>query len=337
MPNAPAAEAIESLLVIQSAFIGDAILVSSLLESWHAEHPHTQIDLLVRKGNHALYEHYPFVRQLLVWDKQQGKYRQLLRLLRRIRRTRYDLIVNPHRFASSGLLSAFGGARYAVGFEKNPLSRFFSQRFAHEITTAPDSPHEIERNHRLIAQWVPGKALPPKLYPTDANQQNIKSLTTQPFCVIAPSSVWHTKQLPFEKWAELLKAFPADYPVYCIGAPGDRELCERLAATQPNTRSLAGELSLLDSAALLSHADRLYTNDSAPLHLASAVGCPTTAFFCSTVPAFGFGPLAPDSEVIEHPGELACRPCGLHGKRECPLGHFHCGRQIDVLSARLPV
>ena len=334
MPHPPQAERIAQVLVIQPAFIGDAILASGLLETWHQAHPHTQLDLLVRKGNEQLYTEHPYLRNVLVWDKQGGKYRQLWRLLKSIRETKYDLIVNPHRFASSGLLAAFGGANYSVGFKKNPLSRWFSARYAHHISAAPNGLHEVDRNHKLIANWCANKAQP-KLYPSDTNLQHISHLSVNTFSVLAPGSVWATKQLPLEHWQDLQARFPEEYTLYCVGAPSDSAICEQIAQRRPNTFNLAGKLQLLDTAALLQHADRLYTNDSAPLHLASAVGCPTTAFFCSTVPAFGFGPLATDSEVIEHPGELACRPCGLHGKSACPEGHFKCGHSIDVTQATL--
>ena len=75
---------------------------------------------------------------------------------------------------------------------------------------------------------------------------------------------------------------------------------------------------------------RNYVNDSAPLHLASAMNAPVTAFFCSTVPWFGFGPLSDDSVIAQTDIILACKPCGLHGYRQCPLGHFRCATTIDT-------
>jgi len=81
-----------------------------------------------------------------------------------------------------------------------------------------------------------------------------------------------------------------------------------------------------------------YMNDSAPMHLASAMNAPTTAIFCSTIPAFGFGPLADDRTVIESDQKLTCRPCGIHGSKDCPEKHFDCAEKIPVKSliARLP-
>ena len=73
-----------------------------------------------------------------------------------------------------------------------------------------------------------------------------------------------------------------------------------------------------------------YVNDSAPMHLCSAMNAPTTAVFCSTVPAFGFGPLADHSRIAEIRGVLECRPCNLHGRPACPLGHFRCAHDILI-------
>src|SRR5690606_33376812 len=114
--------------------------------------------------------------------------------------------------------------------------------------------------------------------------------------------------------------------IYLLGAPSDAQLCDEIIAKSEcsNCVNLAGKLSLLQSAALMSKAERNFVNDSGPLHIASAMNAPVMAFFCSTVPDFGFGPLSDDS-VIKEVKELDCKPCGLHGFMECPKGHFKCG------------
>jgi len=120
--------------------------------------------------------------------------------------------------------------------------------------------------------------------------------------------------------------------VYLLGGPPDTAACERLAqaAGRPGLVNLSGKLSLPASAALMRGAVLNYVNDSAPLHLCSAVDAPVCAVFCSTVPRFGFGPLSTFSRIVEHPGPLACRPCGLHGHARCPLGHFRCALEIET-------
>ena len=89
---------------------------------------------------------------------------------------------------------------------------------------------------------------------------------------------------------------------------------------------------MLQSAALMEGALMNYVNDSAPMHLASAMNAPTTAIFCSTIPAFGFGPLSDNCVVIESSQKLNCRPCGIHGSKFCPEKHFNCAEKISVKS-----
>jgi heptosyltransferase-2 len=90
-----------------------------------------------------------------------------------------------------------------------------------------------------------------------------------------------------------------------------------------------GKLPLLASAELIGRCVALVTNDSAPQHLASAMGVPTVSIFGPTVPEFGFGPLAAGSRTVGHPA-LACRPCDAHGPRRCPLGHWRCMRELSA-------
>jgi heptosyltransferase-2 len=97
-----------------------------------------------------------------------------------------------------------------------------------------------------------------------------------------------------------------------------------------NLVNMAGRLSFLASAALQKGAVMNYVNDSAPMHFASSVNAPVAAIYCSTVPDFGYGPLSDTSFIIETEQTLPCRPCGLHGKKQCPLKHFNCAETITL-------
>jgi heptosyltransferase-2 len=122
--------------------------------------------------------------------------------------------------------------------------------------------------------------------------------------------------------------------VVVIGGVADRELAvEITAATDGQAIDATGRLSLLASAELIGRSAVLVTNDSAPLHLASAMNTPTLAIFGPTVPDFGFGPLAERAAVAGNTS-LDCRPCDRHGPQRCPLGHWRCMREItpDLLA-----
>ena len=318
----------KNILVIQTAFIGDAILASSVLEKLHIFFPQAKISILVRKGNESLYNEHPFLNQTLVWNKQEGKYKSLFRLLKIIRKQKFDTVINLHRFASSGFLTAFSKARYTSGYDKNPFSFLFDNKSKHKIG---DGRHEVERYNDLIESITDKTVAKPKLYPTFKQFSKIEKYVETPFICMAPSSVWITKQLPINKWIELCNSIPKAVTIYLLGGTGDKVLCEEILnkTTHSTIRILAGELSLLESCELMKHAKMNYVNDSGPLHLASSVNAPTTAFFCSTVPSYGFFPLSYNSTIIEV-SDLNCKPCGLHGYTKCPKNNFRCGNEIKL-------
>ncbi len=327
----------EKILLVQTAFIGDVILATPLVEKLHEYFPEAQIDFLLRKGNEPLLDNHPFIHEVLVWDKKTNKYPNLLRLIRTVRSRRYDLVVNLQRFFSSGLLTVLSGAKTTVGFDKNPLSALFSKSARHRIGTKEQTVHEIERNHSLILPWTDHQAAKPKIYPS--SKDFAKVILAKKYICIAPATVWFTKQLPLEKWQKMMDGVGEDTTIFLLGGPADRELCETLKSlsAHPDVQNLAGKLSILESAALMKGALMNFVNDSAPLHLTSAVNAPVTAVYCSTAPHLGFTPLSDQSFIVETTELLSCRPCGLHGRKACPKRHFKCSEiAVERLLSKLP-
>ena len=314
------------ILIIQTAFLGDVILATPLIESLSSTFPSAQIDFLLKKGNEALLDEHPKLRRVLIFDKA-NKRKSLLNLTQEIREEKYDLVLNLHRFASSGLITIFSGASETRGFSKNPFSFLYSKRFKHSINNGQ---HEVDRNLSLITDLVEKSQRRPQLYPSQADLDFVTQWKNEPYYCLAPASVWFTKQAPPAVWQYVMEKFDEEgVRFYLLGGPNDYELCEsiKLISQRNNVHNLAGKLSLMQSAALMKDAKRNFVNDSGPLHIASAGNAPVSAFFCSTTPEFGFGPLSDDSSVIEVK-DLDCRPCGLHGHKACPKGHFHCGNGL---------
>lgn len=299
-----------------------------MLEKLHHHYLDAQIDFLVRKGNESLMREHPFVHEMLVWDKKEGKYTNLFLLLKKIRNREYDAVINLQRFAASGILTALSKSKERIGFKKNPLSFMFDRVLIHSIgNRTVTGVHEVNRCLSLIEHLTDDQPQKPQLYPSDNDWEHIKQFTNERFITISPASVWFTKQTPKSVWIDFIKSIPQQ-KIYLLGGPGDVALCEEIkrASENSNLSILAGKLSLLQSAALMSFAKMNYTNDSAPMHLCSAMNAPVTAVFCSTIPEFGFGPLSDKSFVLETRENLDCRPCGLHGFNACPKGHFKCGK-----------
>jgi heptosyltransferase-2 len=322
------------ILIIQTASLGDVILATPLIEKLHHFFPKAKIDFLVKNGSEGLLRYHPYLRHLLVWDKSEKKYKNLLELLRFVREEKYDMIVNTQRFASTGILTAFSGASYTSGFRKNPFSLFFTRRVEHKISTDKNGPHEIERNLKLIEPITNTQIFKPRLYPSKHDDAKVSQYKTRQYITLSPGSLWFTKAFPEEKWIDFVRQIDSEWVIYFLGSKNEIAMIDRIIqkSEHNNSLNLAGKLSLLESAALMRDAKMNYTNDSAPMHLASAMNAPVAAVFCSTVPAFGFGPLSDISCVIETPEDLKCRPCGLHGKKSCPEKHFRCAYRIDVKS-----
>jgi heptosyltransferase-2 len=326
----------QKFLIIQTAFIGDVILATAVLEKLHRFFPDNRLDLLVRQGNEGLLNHHPFLGKVWVWEKQKRKYTSLFQVWRAIRRENYEAVINLQRFASTGFLTAFSGAAQRIGFNKNPFSFAFTHRLPHRFGTEEEAIHEVDRNLSLIGHLTDGARTGPRLYPSDADYQRVKQ--QEPYVCMAPTSVWFTKQWPAEKWIDLIDRMPARLRVFLLGGPPDQDACESIAqaSRHPRVKNMAGKLTFLESVALMEKAQWNYVNDSAPLHMASSVNAPTVAVFCSTVPRFGFFPLSDRSIVVETSEPLDCRPCGLHGKRACPEQHFRCSNiEPDLLLAPL--
>lgn len=326
------------LLLLQPAFLGDVVLSTALIEGWHAAFPDSPIQVWVRKGAEGFFEDHPFVSAVWAWDRKgRGKYARMWSMARRLKPSNPGLVVNLHRHASMALVSRWVGAPLQVGFEGVPLAGKAVQRQPHNIG---DGRHETQRNHALLAPWL-GAFDPirhrPRLHP---GERHVAAAASWPSgaVVLAPSSVWATKRWPEAHWSALVdELHRAGEQVVLMGAASDQSLLERIAnAASTAPRVMAGALDLLGSAALMAQSKVVVSNDSAPLHMAGAVGAPVVGVFCSTTPRLGFGVLPGDEasgrgcnvEVTE--ASLPCKPCGIHGKSSCPLHHFRCGAQLGV-------
>jgi heptosyltransferase-2 len=322
----------KTILIIQTAFIGDTILASHFARALKEKYPDSKIHFLLRKGNESVIWGLPTIERTWIWDKRGGKFKNLIKLIIELRQFEFDMVFNLHRHFNSGLLTAFMKSPFKAGFTQNPLSFFYTFRVNHQIPD-PRGYHEVQRNLELIPDFKienNSKIYKPELPIKQKNIEKVSSYLVDNYFVIAPASIWFTKALSEKKFHELTRALTKLGKVYFIGADSDKELCERIRGNFPNTENLCGKLNLLDSAVLMKNARRVFVNDSAPLHLASSMNARTTAIFCSTIPTFGYTPLADDSEVVDVGATLECRPCGLHGHKACPMGHFKCSEEIEI-------
>lgn len=304
-------------LVIQTAFLGDVVLTIPLLQALAAEHG--PVDVITTPGAATLIETHPSVRRVVRWNKNGNDAPGAWRLGGQLRAEGYARVYLPHRSVRSAVLAWRTGAPERIGFADAPaLARLL-------YTTAyprPTAQHESVRLLALLGDTVAGGDWRMVTTPDDdakATSWLRERGIADGFVALAPGSIWGTKRWPY--YPELAALLGRQ--VVVIGGGEDAALGAAIVAAAPDkAKSAVGELSLRESAALLKHAGLLVTNDSAPLHLATAVKTPILAIFGPTVPAFGYGPIRPGDQVAEI--TMDCRPCSLHGPQVCPLGHHKC-------------
>jgi heptosyltransferase II len=315
-------------LVIQTSFLGDMVLTTPLIAYLAEAGP---VDVLCTPAASALLANNPSVREAIVYDKRGADRGAagFVRIASKLRSRAYTAALFAQGSVRSGALGVAAGIRERVGFATSAGRAFYTVTI-----TTPDGTHHAARLLSLGTRGAsvgPRGVLRPHLYPGAAERAQVDAVLgntafNEPLIALAPGSIWATKRWPY--YADLARELTTSGRVVVVGSDADRTLAaEIVAATHGQAIDATGRLSLLGSAELIGRSAVLVSNDSAPLHLASATNTPTIAVFGPTVPEFGFGPLAERSRIAGHAG-LTCRPCDKHGPQRCPLGHWRCMREI---------
>ena len=322
-----------SILVIQTAFVGDLVLSTPLIEAARTRLGAGRVGAVVRPETANLLRNNPHVDDIVIYDKkglQKGPL-ELLRLARGLRGASFDAALIPHRSFRSALLAYLAGVPVRVGFDRSAGRMLLTDRVRYRAV------HEVERNLSLLASWeVDTDGIHPALYPDDHDRKRVDSLMreagvapTEPICGVSPGSVWATKRWLPGRFAELIHRLAETYGYRAVlfGSAEDRPLCAEIAAESGvDPLNTAGQLTLLQSAALAARCAAVVSNDTGMGHVAAAMNTPVVAVFGPTVPAFGFVPYGHGHRVVETP--LDCRPCSSHGGDRCPIGTHDCMRGI---------
>jgi len=327
------------IAIIQTAFPGDVILTGGLVRSIRKSWPELPLAIIVRPDCLDLASMMDRDITVITYDKRGSEKGTagLHHVAGQLSDGPWDMALIPHRSFRSALLARRARFKFRIGFNVG------IQQFIHtDVVTYRRGIHEIERNYDLLS-LLNGKVnrtlddgthqyssalQAPLFHLTDEGFGEAESIgAIPPFAALAPGSVWPTKRWPELHWVTLAEWLAeAGLSIVWTGGPDEQDLCQQLTATSGTGVVAAGKLSWKGTAALLKKAQVLIANDSAQVHLAGAVGCPVVALFGPTVPAFGFGPLGKGSRSIGI--TLGCRPCRLHGSRNCPEGHFRCMRDL---------
>jgi heptosyltransferase-2 len=328
----------QKVLLLQTSFLGDTVLTLPLVSEIKRRFPPAHLTMMCSPLAAELLQGHPDIDEIIADDKRGADkgLRELWHKAQRLKQNGYTLALTPHKSLRTALLLYFADIPYRVGFRQSKGWFLF-----HALARRETRQHDVERTLSILTPFG--------IKPEDCDRRLNLPLSSASRAAFAglleslsiradklliginPGSVWPTKRWSADGFAQLVRRLKGQYDcaVLLFGGPEDvaitaqiQDLCGGAAV------NLAGKISLSELPAALSACRVLVTNDSAPMHIAVARNVPTVAIFCATTPALGFYPYTANAIVVEK--ELACRPCGSHGGRRCPLGTEDCIKLVPV-------
>ncbi len=318
----------EKILVIQTAFIGDALLTLPMIEKLKEKIPDSQVDIMAIPSTAEVFKLSPFLNEIIILDKKK-KHKSIFSLLKfakELRKKNYTKIYSPHRSLRTAIIVMQLGVRNTYGFSNSSLMHVYRNIIQYRYDQ-----HEVQRNLDLIGyNHDDGWRFTPECKISFHAKNKIDGILTvngnpKNIAVVAPGSIWNTKIYPKEYLDEVINFMGEIFEkIFIIGSEIDKNYCNEIALNfDKKVNSVAGELTVEESTELLGRSKFLLTNDSAPTHMGMCAGIPVLTLYCSTVPQFGFYPYNEKSSYLSY-DDLDCKPCGIHGFERCPMKHFNC-------------
>jgi len=308
------------IAVIRFSSIGDIVLTIPTIHALRELYPAAEIHFVTKSVFGDLFSAEPSITKQHLLQKKES--------LRSFKKTligeSFDLVVDLHDNLRSQFLCRGLGSK-TVRYKKKRLRRFLYLHLKKRESVTP----VWERYRKTITNThsVPKFSF---TLPESTHIKADKITPSVPFLLLSPGSTWATKEWPMDKYRELANQLrSSNFPIVVIGGEKDREIQELFSSILgERIVPLAGELSIVESAAVVKRAAFMLTVDTGMMHIASAFGTPQAVLFGSTVEEFGFFPVSGSAEVFQL--DLPCRPCSHTGKPACPKKHHRCMNDISV-------
>ena len=293
------------ILIIHTAFIGDIVLSTPLIQKLKDLYPKSKIDYLTLPTNQSVLYNNPNLNEIILYDKK-GKDKGIkgfLKVLKILKQKKYDYAVIPHRFIKSILLAKLAKIPDIVGFDVATGSSLLDKKVHYDMKK-----HEVERLLNLVE--YEGEKIPVRIYPAKENFVKIEKMLTisgytgkkeQKLILVAPGSQRPEKMWPIEKYREIIERLKKNknYFIGITGSKSEKELPLNFEKDK-NVIDFRGEISLVEFGALISKADVVVGNDSSPIHIASGFEKPfVIGIFGPGKRSLGFFPWTEKSNVIE--------------------------------------
>ncbi|MDU1911807.1 glycosyltransferase family 9 protein [Fusobacterium sp.] len=315
------------ILIIHTAFIGDIVLSTPLIKKLKEIYPNSDITYVTTPVGASILRNNPNISEIIEYDKR-GKHKGvkgIYQLGKRLKYENFNLVITPHRYIRSSILSWMTGSPVRKGYKNAAASFLFTEKIPYDRNK-----HEVEK----LLSFVSGKEekrYEIELYP---NEQDIKKVDEmlkkykgKKLILLAPGSKWFTKKWPIEYFNEVIGQVMNRKDIITGIIGGADEMALKIVSGG-NIVDFRGKTTLLELAELIKRSELVVTNDSSPIHIASAwKNVKILAIFGPTVKELGFFPWSENSKVFQIKS-LTCRPCSLHGGDKCPQRHFKC--MLDI-------
>jgi len=316
------------ILIIQTAFVGDVILITPLIKATKTLFQESRIDVLVIPQMSEILTNNPYINEIITFDKRNDKIKNFIKTACLLRKRNYDLALLPHSSFTTVLLTYCSITKQRVGFDRWLSSLLLTNKIPFE-----HGKHRIKKNLDLLSTFSDRSfSNHTELFPQENDYQKAEQLTSsldrrRKMIAIAPGSIWLTKRWPERYYKTLTQQLVgAGFALVMIGSTDEKALCENIL---PSTHAInvAGVTSILESAAIIEQCDLMICNDSGAMHIANAVKTDVFVFFGPTVESIGYFPFRERDQVFQV--NVHCRPCGSHGGQHCPKGHHICMEEIQ--------
>ncbi|MBD3224515.1 MAG: hypothetical protein GF313_07285 [Caldithrix sp.] len=320
------------ILFVRLSSIGDILLTTPLIRQTRISFPAATIDYITKPQFYELIKFNPHLNTIHNINPH-GTPKELSRQSRALKQNEYDFVFDLHNNFRSRLLTFHLKGSKIGRMKKNKIKRallvYTKINLFHNILSIPDKYSKVAAMAGIQDDGL-GLEIFWKDYIENQVHKKLSRLAIkQNFVAMAPGAGFYTKRWPIDYFKKLIRAMLHNNPkkqILILGGPDEASQFKTLQV-KGQVFNLAGSLSLLESAIVVSQAELLISNDSGIMHMATAVNTPVLAIFGSTVRELGFYPYRGQHKVLEN-GNLSCRPCSHIGRKQCPLRHFKCMKEI---------
>lgn len=316
---------IKKILIIKPRGIGDVVLSTILLDNLKAHFREAKIDYLTERFAKSVVENLTDVDKVLTMEKNEFS----LKVALRIKKEKYDLIIDSWCNPRTAQITFFSGVKYRVGYAYRGRKYAYNLRATSDKGINHTAEHNLELLKPLNVNFV-SKKIHFSLKKDEINsakkyfQENF--LKDKLVIGIIPAGGWQSKRCDAEKWVEICEAILKKYDTsfLVLWGPGDEKDSEYIQNMLKESAVIAAETSIREMAALVNECKIIIANDSGPMHISAALGVPTLGIFGPTDPE-KHGPYSQNSDYIIKE-DLFCIICN---KLECPYNH-ECMKELPV-------